>query len=532
MVQRLGRVNRRGGAGRLATIEVVAAPPPGKEKKDEEKWPDRFARLRKPIDALNGDASPAAIVALREDESQKEALLKAQTPAPLRPALTRALVDAWSMTSLEEHTGRPEVEPWLRGWVENDEPQTAVVWRKYLPVVVNGEKPAVKKINEFFDEAPPQTSEVLQGETWHIGNWLLARVKAVTNAASKHGETNAAATFNDEDIVLFILNAKDELDSEHGARGQWTLRELAELGSKENDKETKSFLVGLTGRTLVVSSLIGGLDSDGMLDAEIESEPSPLDADETWDPVQPFRARETSERSSATDGNWRETCRFPIARTEDGDDTRWIVIEQARDKAQSEEDRAIARYEQTLQDHQRAAEGIARAFARKLNLPADYSDMLAVAARLHDEGKRASRWQRSFKAPAGNVYAKTKGPINFKLLDGYRHEFGSLPYVENDPVFKALPAELQDLALHLVAAHHGQARPVIETRSCDDAPPTTLTARARDTALRFARLQKRWGPWGLAWWEALLRAADQQASRENDEREKESGEGRKPGEAG
>jgi CRISPR-associated endonuclease/helicase Cas3 len=44
-----------------------------------------------------------------------------------------------------------------------------------------------------------------------------------------------------------------------------------------------------------------------------------------------------------------------------------------------------------------------------------------------------------------------------------------------------------------------------------------LEERARDVAMRFARLQKRWGPWGLAWWEALLRAADAQASRDNDE---------------
>jgi CRISPR-associated endonuclease/helicase Cas3 len=44
-----------------------------------------------------------------------------------------------------------------------------------------------------------------------------------------------------------------------------------------------------------------------------------------------------------------------------------------------------------------------------------------------------------------------------------------------------------------------------------------LQERACDVALRFTRLQKRWGPWGLAWWEALLRAADQQASRVNDQ---------------
>ena len=46
-----------------------------------------------------------------------------------------------------------------------------------------------------------------------------------------------------------------------------------------------------------------------------------------------------------------------------------------------------------------------------------------------------------------------------------------------------------------------------------------LQERACDVALRFTRLQKRWGPWGLAWWEALLRAADQQASRDHGQEE-------------
>jgi CRISPR-associated endonuclease/helicase Cas3 len=154
------------------------------------------------------------------------------------------------------------------------------------------------------------------------------------------------------------------------------------------------------------------------------------------------------------------------------------------------------------------------------------AEALALAASLHDEGKKAERWQRAFRAwrdakryGLGGPLAKTRGPINQAILDGYRHEFGSLSYVEKDSEFMALPEGWRDLVLHLIAAHHGQARPVIGTRGCEDAPPSVLEERARAVALRFALLQRRWGPWGLAWWEALLRAADQQASRDNDRRE-------------
>ena len=145
--------------------------------------------------------------------------------------------------------------------------------------------------------------------------------------------------------------------------------------------------------------------------------------------------------------------------------------------------------------------------------------MLVAAARHHDDGKRASRWQRAFNAKReGGPYAKTPGPLNRKLLNGYRHEFQSMLDAEGnglDGLDRANPHF--DLALHLIAAHHGRARPAIGIKGCDSLPPTAAAHRAHEAALRFARLQRQWGPWGLAWWEALLRAADQRASRALDE---------------
>jgi CRISPR-associated endonuclease/helicase Cas3 len=88
--------------------------------------------------------------------------------------------------------------------------------------------------------------------------------------------------------------------------------------------------------------------------------------------------------------------------------------------------------------------------------------------------------------------------------------------VEKNERWLALPDDQRELALHLIAAHHGFARAVIGMSGVEDAPPSALEDRGREIALRFARLQECWGPWGLAWWESLLRAADQQASRDND----------------
>src|SRR5262249_45500109 len=68
----------------------------------------------------------------------------------------------------------------------------------------------------------------------------------------------------------------------------------------------------------------------------------------------------------------------------------------------------------------------------------------------------------------------------------------------------------RELTLHLIAAHHGRARPHFpELEAYDPERPAIASATvAADTPSRFAWLQRQYGRWGLAYIESLLRAAD------------------------
>ncbi|MGE3874546.1 MAG: type I-U CRISPR-associated helicase/endonuclease Cas3 [Parvibaculaceae bacterium] len=518
MVQRFGRLNRRG--GKQSIIEVVAAPPKTK-KKEEEEWEKRLARLRAPLDMLERDASPGAIIGLK-DRGEKDLYLGARitaasTSPPLRPVLSRALLDAWSMTSLEKHMGRPDIQPWLRGWIV-DERQTQIIWRKHLPIRAGATAPTAEKdIDGYFEAAPPHVSEVLEIETSAACEWLITRAQAVLKAKEQRIEDHPAPSA--KTVVAMVLDRKDEV-----VLNPLTCGELARLGEKENARSKEEFGRILAGKTLVILAELGGLHADGMLDGDEKRAPHTIDdglqwlsVDERGVPIIRFRAR-TVGTLGETDRDWRRIYAFATRLSENDETGEWLIVEQWRGAAQQEDGRAIERANQTLKDHRKRAENGMRKIAAEFGLEPSYASALAIAALLHDEGKASWRWQRAFSAPRDDIYAKTRGPLNAKLLDGYRHEFTSLWAVRQDPAFKQLDFELQDLVLHLVAAHHGFARPVISTSNCEEAGREDV---AREAAFRFARQLKRWGPWGLAWWEALLRAADQQASRESGESEVE-----------
>ncbi len=511
MVQRLGRVNRRGdGDAKVVVVHDVEprAKKPETPKAEEIRaaiaWRSRTVIEALPRDARGVDASPGALRDLKINAEATPLLAQqidaATTPAPLHPALNRALVDAWSMTSLEDHAGRPEIAPWVRGWIDDESPQTAVVWRRHLPVRPQDELLSNEEIERFFDAAAPHFSEKLETETWRVVEWLTARALA----------GRASGTLSGNDVVAFALTP------DNGLRRRYRLRELVKSDGEDKWREA-ALERQLAGTTIVVDVRLAGLAA-GLLSPGIDLPPPAADDGNAWIEVKGrsvtgFCVRTSDEPFAAAGDDWHESFRFDVERSEEGEVTRWLAID-----GLNEERRGEASRPQILAEHHSWAERRARALGNALSLPAPFVEVLALAARLHDEGKRALRWQRAFNAPRDGIYAKTKGPLHVAQLDGYRHEFGSLPHVVRDQAFMQLAPDLQDLVLHLIAAHHGRARPVIETSGCEDAPPSALVARARDVALRFARLQKRWGPWGLAWWEALLRAADQQASRENDAR--------------
>jgi CRISPR-associated endonuclease/helicase Cas3 len=173
---------------------------------------------------------------------------------------------------------------------------------------------------------------------------------------------------------------------------------------------------------------------------------------------------------------------------------------------------------QSLQRHLDSAEGFARSLAARLGLGNPEAEAVVLAARWHDLGKRRRVWQRSIgnRGYPEEVLAKPAGRMRPVELGGYRHELGSVVDLRQEPGFTRLSPETQDLVMHLVAAHHGRARPHFPSHEAFDPEraESVVAEVVAGVSRRFGQLQRRYGRWGLAYLESLVRAADALASSE------------------
>ena len=192
-----------------------------------------------------------------------------------------------------------------------------------------------------------------------------------------------------------------------------------------------------------------------------------------------------------------------------------------------------------LRAHLPGVEEFARRHAAGCELPEPLAEAVARAGLLHDLGKADPRFQSLLRGGspwlAGKTLAKSAqmsrtlaGRRRAREAAGYpesgRHELLSVRLAESAPALLPTDDDLRDLVLYLVATHHGHCRPFAPVVPDDEIPPvkfdlcghrahwsggpTGLERLDSGIADRYWRLTRRYGWWGLAWLEALLRLAD------------------------
>ncbi len=193
----------------------------------------------------------------------------------------------------------------------------------------------------------------------------------------------------------------------------------------------------------------------------------------------------------------------------------------------------------SLSDHSCGVRDFAVEFAAKVGLPPAVAEDVALAAFLHDGGKAHPGFQiwlcggDELAAASGTALAKSGrvvlGPsarARAQLPRNARHEVASLALARSHPRFAM--AHDPDLVLWLIGTHHGWGRPFFPAIAWPE-PGTTFAASLGDADLQSrnvpslaeltgtwldlqARVSRRYGPWGLARLEAIVRLADHRRS--------------------
>ena len=183
----------------------------------------------------------------------------------------------------------------------------------------------------------------------------------------------------------------------------------------------------------------------------------------------------------------------------------------------------------SLESHLNGVEARTRAVAERLGLPPEMIADLTLAARLHDLGKLDDRFQRLCgrtrdTGPLGKsgldwVARRRREPVS-DYPKGERHEALSVELMIRYGLHET--ANDEELVEHLVASHHGWARPFIRAAqgaapvhdrlfSLDFATEVAHEEAARAPA-RFRSVQQRFGWLGLAWLEAIVQLCDHRQS--------------------
>ena len=517
LTQRLGRLNRLGHHPHARAV-YVHVPPPRQRGRGQEPaaWPvygeEPLQVLRRLEDACAGaercvvDLPPARVAEV----------LGAPGDDPGRaPEVLPGIVREWAKTTNPPY-GEAPVEPYFSG-IQGAEYSVSLIWRVHVPGEGQRLWPRASD-REAVDVAIGEVRIALEDDE------DLHRLAPDGVAV----ELTRAADLRPGDQIILAADRGllDEFGWNPAASGPVVDASLMGQGVPLDAKAIER-LCGVDVTPQVAIAL--GTDEHEDVDQAVRDEA-----------VQSIRAR---LREAATPPGWdsREWAEFTDALGSSVEEPRREVprLQCRTEEAQRPGSDLSSDFDETslspaavrLDEHGQAVGALARMIADRIGLRADLTEVVERAGSLHDIGKADARFQQRLdpEGRSDDLLAKSDTPrhrweaTRGGWPQGGRHEALSArlvhAWLESHPSWG--DPDLRDLLLHLVVSHHGKGRPLV--LPIPDGTPAVVSAvvdgasvaAPADLAIvdwsqprRFRRLNERFGPWGLASLEAIVRLAD------------------------
>jgi CRISPR-associated endonuclease/helicase Cas3 len=524
LIQRLGRVNRLGLRKQGSSVPVVGKP-------DKETPSGRvFARLRQVEKAFTrlrrwkgetGEEKPVRWTSaelgrrLLRGTGTVRGMFEVRVPPP---ALTPAVLDDLAMTSKYPETeARPDVGRWLHGSVEEASLYIEIAWRAELDWVTEPDDAA--RLLAAFPISARETARCPLYEVVQVLGAIRARAREdstmggrvvlVTRYGVTTGQLLRSLPEDEAALRRMLHNALIVLPASAGGYdGRFVdsaakdrvvdVAEEAQLSSRARRRR----LWVRSGRVSAAMNVAASTDTDPRL---------LIDTDTTGDEL----IAEAAKAAKILLGSgWRLL--------ECAGDARIGVLvarEDRRAVEEAEEDDASLGFREPvmLDRHLDDARSKAEALCERLQLPVSLRTAVVEAAGKHDLGKDRPWWQRAVGRVEKPPVAKSgQSHFDHGINRGYRHELGSVADFQGAASLGSFDPCIAELSLHLVAAHHGHARPGFRAEAAGPLLTDAVKQALAATPTRFALMQAKHGWWGLAWLEALVKAADVLASRDEE----------------